>query len=141
MVVSILGMTTIALVPQDARILEWTLPGQHLQPGSLYAFEVSVSQAAVGFLLVLLIFPLLGAGLGAWGGLYGTSRRNPPGGGGGGRGPRGKDPIIPPPPGGKRLDHKPDIARLLSMPEWDPRARPAAEPVPPRRERSPSRRS
>lgn len=139
MVVSILGMTTIALVPQDARILEWTLPGQHLQPGSLYAFEVSVSQAAVGFLLVLLIFPLLGAGLGAWGGLYGTPRRNPPGGGGGGRGPRGKDPIIPPPPGGKRLDHKPDIARLLSMPEWDPRARPAAEPVPERRERSPSR--
>jgi hypothetical protein len=139
MVVSILGMSTIALVPQDARILEWTLPGQHLQPGSLYAFEVSVSQAAVGFLLVLLVFPLLGAGLGAWGGFYGTPRHNPPGGGGGGRGPRGKNPIIPPSPSGKRLDNKPDIARLLSMPEWDPRARPAGEPLPPRRERSPSR--
>ena len=139
MVVSILGMTTIALVPQDARILEWTLPGQHVQPGSLYAFEVSVSQAAVGFLLVLLIFPLLGAGLGAWGGFYGAQRRNPPGGGGGGRGPRGKDPIVPPPPGGKKLDIKPDIRRLLSLPEWDPRARPVDEPVPRHRERTPSR--
>jgi hypothetical protein len=139
MIVSILGMATIALVPQDARNLEWTLPGQHLQPGTLYAFEVSVSQAAVGFLLVLLIFPLIGAGLGAWGGLYGEQRRNPPGGGGGGRGPRGKDPIIPPPPGGKKLDPKPDIGRLLSLPEWDPRARPVGDPLPQREERSPAR--
>ncbi len=139
MIVSILGMATIVLVPQDARNLEWTLPGQHLQPGTLYAFEVSVSQAAVGFLLVLLIFPLIGAGLGAWGGLYGEQRRNPPGGGGGGRGPRGKDPIIPAPPGGKKLDHKPDIGRLLSLPEWDPRARPVGDPLPRREERSPAR--
>ena len=139
MVVSILGMSTIALVPQDARVLQWTLPGQHLQPGSFYAFEVSVSQAAVGFLLVLLIFPLLGAGLGAWGGMYGAQRRNPPGGGGGGRGPRGKDPIIPPPPGGKRVE--PDIGRILSMPEWDPRARPVTEREPLRRERAPAPRS
>jgi hypothetical protein len=139
MVVSILGMATIALVPQDARNLEWVLPGQHVQPGTLYAFEVSVSQAAVGFLLVLLIFPLIGAGLGAWGGLYGEQRRNPPGGGGGGRGPRGKDPVIPPPPGGKQLDPKPDIRRLLSLPEWDPRARPVGDTQPQHQERSPAR--
>jgi hypothetical protein len=138
MVLSILGMSTIALVPQDARVLQWTLPGQHLQPGTVYAFEVSLSQAAAGFLLVLLIFPLLGAGLGAWGGLYAEQRRNPPGGGGGGRGPRGKDPIIPPPPGGRQLDPKPDIGRLLSLPEWDPRAQPASPETPVRRERSPA---
>jgi hypothetical protein len=138
MVLSILGMSTIALVPQDARVLQWTLPGQHVQPGSVYAFEVSLSQAAAGFLLVLLIFPLLGAGLGAWGGLYADQRRNPPGGGGGGRGPRDKDPIIPPPPGGRRLDPRPDIGRLLSLPEWDPRAQPARAPAPPRREKTPA---
>ena len=138
MVLSILGMSTIALVPQDARVLQWTLPGQHLQPGSVYGFEVSLSQAAAGFLLVLLIFPLLGAGLGAWGGLYADQRRNPPGGGGGGRGPRGKDPVIPPPPGGRRLDPKPDIGRLLSLPEWDPRAQPVRAPAPPQREKVPS---
>lgn len=137
MVLSILGMSTIALVPQDARVLQWTLPGQHLQPGSVYAFEVSLSQAAAGFLLVLLIFPVLGAGLGAWGGLYADQRRNPPGGGGGGRGPR-KGPKMPPPPGGRQADPRPDIGRLLSLPEWDPRAKPVQAPAPPRREKTPA---
>lgn len=138
MVLSILGMITIALVPQDARVLQWSLPGQHLQPGSVYAFEVSLSQAAAGFLLVLLVFPLLGAGLGAWGGLYADQRRNPPGGGGGGRGPRDKGPKLPPSPGGRRLDPRPDLGWLLSLPEWDPRAKPVQVPAEPRREKTPA---
>jgi hypothetical protein len=140
MIVSILSISTIALVPRDASVLEWSLPGQHIQPGSVYAFGVSVSQAAAGFLLVFIVFPLLGAGLGAWGGLYGSDRPGkPPGGGGGGRGPRDKDPIFPPPPGGKRLDARPDIGRLLAMPDWDPAATPATEPAPDRREQIPAR--
>jgi hypothetical protein len=139
-IVSILGLSTIALVPQDARVLEWTLPGQHIQPGTVYSFEVSVSAAAAGYLLVLLVFPLIGAGLGAWGGLYGSDRPgNPPGGGGGGRGPKDKNPKAPPPPGGKKLDPVTDIGRLLSLPEWDPAARPVAPEQAPRREKVPAR--
>jgi hypothetical protein len=141
LIVSILGITTVAVVPRDARIFEWTLPVQHLQAGSFYAFEVSLSEAAAGYLLVLLFFPLLGAGLGAWGGLYGSERPgNQPGnGGGGGRGPR-RPRLGPPPPGGRRLEGPAaiDAGRLLSMPEWNPAATPVRE-QPARREREPVR--
>jgi hypothetical protein len=139
-IVSILGISTIALVPQDAHILQWTLPGQHVTPGSVYSFEVSASAAAAGYLLVLVVFPLIGAGLGAWGGLYGSDRPgNPPGGGGGGRGPKDKNPKAPPPPGGKRLDPVTDLARLLALPEWDPASTPVSPEQVPRREKVPAR--
>jgi hypothetical protein len=141
LIVSILGMTTIAFVPHDASIFEWTLPVQHIQPGSFYAFEVSVSEAAAGYLLVLLFFPLLGAGLGAWGGLYGSERpgNQPGGGGGGGRGPW-RPRLGPPPPGGRKLEGPAgiDVGRLLSMPEWNPAASPVRE-QPARPEREPVR--
>jgi hypothetical protein len=138
LIVSILGITTIAVVPHDASIFEWTLPVQHIQPGSFYAFEVSLSEAAAGYLLVLLFFPLLGAGLGAWGGLYGSERpgNQPGGGGGGGRGPW-RPRLGPRPPGGRRLEGPAgiDIGRLLSLPEWNPAAAPAREqPARPERE-------
>ncbi|HXW45096.1 MAG TPA: hypothetical protein VEL03_09930 [Streptosporangiaceae bacterium] len=152
MIVSLLGISTIALVPRDAKMLEWTLPGQHQEAtavdnGSVYNFEVSVSEAGAGYLLVLLFFPLLGAGLGAWGGLYGADRpgrQAEGGGGGGGGGPRDPDRTPPPPTGGRQLDRRPqvDIGRLLSMPEWQPVAPPpdrVAEPS--RRQRSPSGRA
>jgi hypothetical protein len=150
MIVSLLGISTIALFPRDAKVLEWTLPGQHSEAqavgnGAVYDFEVSVSEAGAGYLLVLLFFPLLGAGLGAWGGLYGADRpgrQAEGGGGGGGGGPRDPDRTPPPPNGGKELDvrRRPavDIGRLLSMPEWDPSSTPADPLQPARRERSPA---
>ena len=67
--VSVLGISTIALVPHELARLSWTLPTHQLPPGTVYAFESSVSSSAAGYLLVLVFFPLLGAGLGAWGGL------------------------------------------------------------------------
>ena len=100
LVVSVLGISTIALLPHEAARLQWALPSGHVLPGSVYAFEVSLSDSAAGHLLVLILAPLLFAGLGAWGGLYGAG---PPGrrprrrrGGGGGHGPA----PAPPPPGG-----------------------------------------
>lgn len=110
LLVSILGITTIALAPHTAGSLQWTLPDGLLTPGrgismapsAVSVFEVSFSRAAAGYVLVLIIFPLLGAGLGAWGGLFAegdTGHR--PGGGGGGGGP--EDPGSgPTPPGGVR---------------------------------------
>ena len=141
LIVSILGITTVAFVPHDARIFEWTLPVQHVQAGTFYTFEASLSEAAAGYLLVLLFFPLLGAGLGAWGGLYGSERpgNQPGGGGGGGRGPW-RPRLGPRPPGGRKLEGPAaiDAGRLLSLPEWDPTARPVRE-QPARREREPVR--
>ncbi len=103
LVVSVLGIATIALLPQEAARLQWALPGGQAVPGSVYAFEVSVSDSVAGHLLVLILAPLLFAGLGAWGGLYGAGNpnRRPGGGGGGGGGGHGPAPT-PPPPGGAR---------------------------------------
>jgi len=78
----------------------------------VYQFEVGASDSAGGFLSVLVLYPLFGAGLGAWGGLYaaGQPRRRPGGGGGGGEGP---DPVPPPPDDGSRRDdeHVPALLR------------------------------
>ncbi len=110
LVASILGLTTIALVPRELTHLQWALSGPHLAPGPVYAFEMSVSDTAAGHLLVLIFFPVLAAGLGAWGGLYGAGRPGqlPGGGGGGGRAPV---PAPAPPGEGRRLDsdHQPSL--------------------------------
>jgi hypothetical protein len=114
---ALLGLCTIALLPQEANRLAWTRPYRYTIPASpqwthpyrtalpdgVYQFEVGASDSAGGFLSVLVLYPLFGAGLGAWGGLYaaGGSRRRPGGGGGGGEGP---DPVPPPPDDGARRD-------------------------------------
>jgi hypothetical protein len=153
LLVSVLGISTIALAPHEARSLQWTLPSQGLQAGPVSHFEVSVSEAAAGYLLVLVLFPLFGAGLGAWGGLYGADRPGRPGGGGGG-GSDGPEPKPAPPSGGLELDGRQepaalDIRRILDLPPWTgvppapgspgPGGDPELEPaVPDRRERTPA---
>ena len=122
LLVSLLGISTIALAPQDAPGIQWTLPIHGGQAGPVYQFEVSVTEAAAGYLLVLVLFPLFGAGLGAWGGLYGASRPGRPGGDDGG-GSGGPEPQPVPPPGGLALDDERrqpvvDIRRILNSPEW-----------------------
>jgi len=146
LVVSVLGATTIALAPHEAMRLDWTLPSRLIDSGTVYGFEVSVTDAAAGFLLVLIVFPILGAGLGAWGGLYAAGRPgNRPGGNGGGGG-RGPDPQAPPRPIGglhRGYDSPPvavDIRQLLDSPPWPvPSLEPQRESMQPdRRERTPA---
>jgi hypothetical protein len=87
-------------------------PGRHLSPGAVYEFEMGVSDSGAGYLVVLIVFPLFGAGLGAWGGLYGAGQpRRRPGGGGGGGGPDGPAPLPPPPDEDARRDS--DLPALL----------------------------
>jgi hypothetical protein len=131
LLVSVLGITTIALIPHAAGSIQWTLPGRifdpshghPLTPDSVTDFEVSVSHAAAGYLLVLILFPVLGAGLGAWGGLFAAG--NPgqtPGGGGGGGGPEDPEPDPGSPDGGRSLLPEPDIALDfggVDFPDWD----------------------
>ena len=135
LVVSLLGLATIALLPHDLTHLQWALSGAHLAPGPVYAFEISVTDTAAGHLLVLVVFPFLGAGLGAWGGLYGAGRpgQRPGGGGGGGPAPV---PAPAPPDGGRRLDddHRPSILAagyLHELPAGDLSGAPQVEHAPP----------
>ena len=125
LVVSLLGVVTIELAPHLAMGLQWTLPGRAAEaPGSVYDFEVAMTEAGAGYLLVLLIFPVVGAGLGAWAGLFtADGGLRPDGGGGGGGGPdkRGPEPV--PPGGGRHVAAPPelapaDLARLLALPDW-----------------------
>jgi hypothetical protein len=131
LLVSVLGITTIALVPHAAGSIQWTLPGRIFDPGSgrpltpdsVTDFEVSVSHAAAGYLLVLIFFPVLGAGLGAWGGLFASGNSGQlPGGGGGGGGPKDPAPDPGSPDGGLSLLPEPDIALDfdgVGLPDWD----------------------
>ncbi len=151
LLVSVLGITTIALLPHLRGSIQWTLPGdllapargQTLTPDAISDFEASFSQAAAGYLLVLIVFPVLGAGLGAWGGLFaaGNSGYTPGGGGGGGGGgPDDPDPEPVPPGGGLGLVDVPGPAPLdlgwdaleefpeLAAPDRAPEREPAGVP-------------
>jgi hypothetical protein len=120
----------------------WSLRGGHLPHPSmynaaLYQFEMSVADTAAGYLLALVCFPLFGAGLGAWGGLFAAGhpgRR--PGGGGGGGGGGTPEPGPPPPDGGRRAgdDRQPALLRgyLHELPGFPaPGDEPAAAPARP----------
>jgi hypothetical protein len=136
LLVPLFGLSTVALLPQEANRLTWTLPYRYTgpnipaslwqyrhalatqyrdaTPSTVYEFDVGVTDSAAGYLVVLVLFPVLGAGLGAWGGLYGAGQPRPrPGGGGGGGGSEGPAPVPPPPDEDARQDdeHLPAILR------------------------------
>jgi hypothetical protein len=146
LMVSVLGIATIAIAPHAASSIQWTIPGGDLPPSSLYRFEVYASHAVAGYLLILIIFPFLGAGIGAWGGLFAAGNRGLRPGGGGGGGTKPPRPKTPPPGGGLALDGKPkpglvNAASLLSLPEWDPVTRaPRLEPAQPEQSPEPATR-
>jgi len=123
-VVSLLGLATIALLPHAASGLQWTLPFRDAATDSVRDFEVGVTEAGAGYLLVLLIFPVVGAGLGAWAGMFaGDNGMRPDGGGGGGGGSGGPDPEPRPPHDGGHAPAPPqlaavDLARLLGQADW-----------------------
>jgi hypothetical protein len=139
LLVSVLGIATIAIAPRAASSIQWTIPGGNQPASSIYQFEVAVSHAAAGYLLILIIFPFLGAGIGAWGGMFAAGNRGLRPGGGGGGGTRRPRPKTPPPTGGRQLDDRPGPAvvtssGVLNWPEWDPVTEaPRVEPVRPER--------
>ena len=124
LVFCVLRTGTVVLLPHMVKPLQWVFSKPHppaaalhdarlrfLRLGNynsnynaaLYEFEMSVADTAAGYLLALVCFPLFGAGLGAWGGLFAAGRSGwRPGGGGGDGGP--PEPGPPPPDGGRRAD-------------------------------------
>jgi hypothetical protein len=151
LVFCVLSTGTAALLPHMVKPLlwvftkprppVWSLRGGHLPHPSMYnaawyQFEMSVADTAAGYLLALVFFPLFGAGLGAWGGLFaaGHPGRRPGGGGGGGGGT--PEPGPPPPGGGRRAgdDRQPALLRdyLHELPGLPaPGDEPAAAPAHP----------
>jgi hypothetical protein len=138
---SAVGIAATALLPHQEVRFRWPVPGlsvlQHM-PSGVYELKMGLSNSAAGYLLVLVLFPLLGAGLGAWGGLCAAGRPGRrPGGGGGGGGGQGPTPADPP-PNGKRVDEDgwPAIIHGLEFPAADdlPRAL-EGEPAPGHREK------
>jgi hypothetical protein len=133
LLVSVAGVTAAALRPHlMAQSLPGLAVGSHA-PVSVLAFETSLSDSAAGCLLALIFYPLLGAGLGAWGGLLaaGQPGHQPGTGRGGGGGYPGPVPS-PPPPGGRRLSEDRQPARLPGYlpPDLDDAALDRREKVP-----------
>jgi hypothetical protein len=163
LVFCVLSTATAALLPHTVKPLTWVFTnpsptvstfggapvphppvrsprGGYLSHPDIYnaalrQFEMSVADTAAGYLLALVCFPLLGAGLGAWGGLFaaGQPGRRPGGGGGGGGAP---EPGPPPPDGGRRAgaDRQPAILRgyLHELPGFPaPGDEPAVAPADP----------
>jgi hypothetical protein len=80
LLISVLSTGTIALLPHEAGLLQWAMA--HLGATSIFgrgtqhAYEVNNSVYAAGYFLVLVLFPVLGSGIAAWGG-FGAA--GPPG--------------------------------------------------------------
>jgi hypothetical protein len=145
----VLSTGTVALLPHMVKPLlwvftkprppGWTLAGGHLPHPSmynpaLYQFEMGVADTSAGYLLALICFPLFGAGLGAWGGLFAAGRSGQrPAGGGGGDGGGEPEPEPPPPDGGRRVgdDRPPAILRgyLHELPAGPGSPAPGDEPA------------
>jgi hypothetical protein len=108
LILAVVGDGAAALLPHvTAHFPPLALPNARHVPPGVVAFETSVAESAGGYLLPLIFFPVLGAGLGAWGGLPTAGHPASGDNGGGGGGPGGPaEP--PPPPGGKSLDEELD---------------------------------
>jgi hypothetical protein len=103
MLAVLLGTTTIALLPHDSQLLSWLYP--HLSRAATVPAEQGAGGNAAGYLLLLLVVPFAGFGVGSVGALIASpDRPYAPGGGG----PHGDDPpTVSPPPDGS-TDRSPD---------------------------------
>ena len=87
LIVTVLGTSTIALMPRADWLMRWLYPGQHLSAAIAYNRELAASMNATEYFLILLAFPIIGLILGAFGSslvvLLGSGDPgSPPGGGG-----------------------------------------------------------
>jgi hypothetical protein len=113
LVASALGTGTAAFLPHEPVLLSWAYPVRHLAHDALIRYAADVSQATAAYIFALLLFPLIGAGLGAWAGM---SAIRAPGQRPGGGGPPAPAPD-PPPPGGREItpDNPPRVLADAGM--------------------------
>jgi hypothetical protein len=113
LLVSVVGLSVAALLAHGPGPFPLALPRIGHAPASVLVFEVSLSVSAAGYLLPLVVFPVLGAGLGAWGGMLAGQPASGPGGGGGGGG-SGQPEAPSPPADGSILDDDREPELVLS---------------------------
>ena len=118
LILAVAGDAAAVLQPHVSHFPPVLLANSRHVPPSVVEFDTSLTASAGGYLFPLIFLPVLGAGLGAWGGLPGAGQPAPGdnGGGGGGGGPDG--PAEPPPPsGGRSLDE--ELEEVLKAAELD----------------------
>ena len=111
LLVSLAGLSAAALLAHRAGPFPLPLPDARHVPASVAAFEVSLSASAAGYLIPLVVFPVLGAGLGAWGAMAAGHPAAGNGGGGGG----GSDRPVPPSPAPGDLSEEPEEEYVLQL--------------------------
>ncbi|HEY1641351.1 MAG TPA: hypothetical protein VGG35_11735 [Streptosporangiaceae bacterium] len=107
----------IALLPGHPGLLRWAAAhfGYYsiggAPPHGLPDFAAGYSSYAAGYLIVLLLFPLLGCGLAAWPALFAAGSRPPGNGRGGGGGPGPQPAPVPPDRGRSQPGSRPSPPR------------------------------
>jgi hypothetical protein len=106
LIVTALGTGTVALMPGAAWLRHWLYPGQHLLAAAASSRELAASSSAQTYGLIMVIFPVIGLGLSALGGLcaWGESATGQSGPRRGGDGPPGPDPAPDSPDDGRLAD-------------------------------------
>jgi hypothetical protein len=104
LIVAVLGTGTVALMPRAAWLRHLLYPGQHLLAAAASSRELTASELAQGYRIILVAFPVIGLLLGfiGSGAAIDWSRLSP--GGGGPPGPPGPEPMPDPPDGGLLAD-------------------------------------
>jgi hypothetical protein len=104
--VTVLGISTTALMLKSAWVRGWLYHGQHLTASALYGRELSASGNVAFYVVICVIFPIIGLIAGLAGSGYANTPRPLPdsGGPGGPPGPGGPEPLPAPPDGGQLAD-------------------------------------
>ena len=102
--VTVLGISTTALMLQSAWVRGWLYHGQHLTASAVYGRELYASGNVAFYVVICVIFPIIGLIAGLVGsGFANTPRSLPDSGGPGGPPGPGEPERVPDPPGGGQL--------------------------------------
>jgi hypothetical protein len=102
--VTVLGISTTALMLKSAWVRGWLYDGQHLTASALYGRELWASENVAFYVVIGVAFPIIGLIMGLAGsGFANTPRPLPDSGGPGGPPGPGEPEPVPDPPGGGQL--------------------------------------
>ena len=123
LIVTVLGMGTVALMLHATWLRTLFDHGHHLNAVVVYSHEIDAATNAQGYLLICVAFPVIGLFMSMMGAASVPGNSSAAGQGGP---PRGGGPGQPGPPpgqpgGGRRPEAAPDAARLTASPFPDPR--------------------
>ena len=102
--VTVLGISTTALMLKSAWVRDWLYHGQHLTESAVYGREMYASGNVAFYVVIGVAFPIIGLIMGLAGsGFANTPRPLPDSGGPGGPPGPGEPEPVPDPPGGGQL--------------------------------------